>query len=110
LDAAKKERLERAGFKVGDATEFLGLTHEEEALVELRLGLSTMLRHRREAQRVSQVALAKRIGSSQSRVAKMESGDPSVSMDLLVRAIFATGATSSEIGYELIAKTSAQHL
>ncbi|MDR3708143.1 MAG: helix-turn-helix transcriptional regulator [Capsulimonadaceae bacterium] len=67
-----------------------------------------MLRRRREAQRVSQIALAKRIGSSQSRVAKMEAGDPSVSMELLVRAIFATGATISEIGYELIGKAATQ--
>src|SRR5581483_4278956 len=42
---------------------------------------------------LSQAVVAKRLGSSQSRVAKMEAGDPSVSLDLLLRALLALGAT-----------------
>ena len=97
MDQEKKERLERAGFRVGTAAEFLGLSPEEEAIVEFKLELSALLKRRRTETHVSQTALAKRIGSSQSRVAKMESGDPSVSMDLLIHAIFATGATTRDL-------------
>jgi hypothetical protein len=37
------------------------------------------------------------MGSSQSRVAKMEAGDPTVSLDLLVQGLLAAGATRREI-------------
>jgi len=101
MNEAKKARLEKAGFKVGTVAEFLGLSREEEAIVEFKLRLSALLRARREAQQISQTAFAKKIGSSQSRVAKMETGDPSVSIDLLIRAIFATGATTTDLANEL---------
>jgi len=106
MESEKKERLERAGFKFGTAAEFLGLTAEEQAVVEFKLGLSALLRRRREAQHLSQAVLAKRIGSSQSRVAKMEAGDPSVSMDLMIHAIFATGATATDLANEIAANPS----
>ena len=44
----------------------------------------------------------KRLGSSQSRVAKMEAADPSVSLDLLVRGLLATGASPRDIGRVLV--------
>jgi transcriptional regulator with XRE-family HTH domain len=46
---------------------------------------------------LTQVALAKKIKSSQSRVAKMEAGDPSVSIDLLVRSLIALGETPTNL-------------
>ena len=95
----KKARLERAGWKVGTVRDFLGLSAAEEALVELRLTLSRSLRARRTRRRLSQEQLAKLIGSSQSRVAKMESGDPSVSIDLLVRSLLAMGATHKDLAH-----------
>ena len=98
MDAAKRARLEAAGFKIGTAKEFLGLTPEEDALVEMRLALSTAIRERRQAQNLSQLLIARRLQSSQSRVAKIEAGDPSVSVDLLMRALLATGATREEVG------------
>ena len=94
---SKRARLEREGWRVGTATEFLGLSPEEAALVETRLALSRGLRARRTKQRWSQTALAKHLKSSQSRVAKMESADPSVSVDLLLRALFALGATPRDV-------------
>ena|ERR1051325_10156395 len=97
MDATKRERLEKAGFKVGTVAEFLGLTPAESALVEARLALSKALKLRRQSQNLSQAALARRIKSSQSRVAKIESGDPSVSLDLMVRAFFETGASTEEL-------------
>jgi hypothetical protein len=87
----KKERLEAAGFKVGSADEFLALAPEERALVALRLSLAKAVRRRRLRRRYSQAELARRIGSSQSRIAKLEAAAPDVSMDLLFRALFATG-------------------
>ena len=97
MDKAKRKRLEAHGWKVGSAAEFLGLTPEEETLIEIRLALAKSLRERRQ-ERMTQAQLAKKLGSSQPRVAKAEGGDASVSMELLVRAMLATGATPREIG------------
>lgn len=97
MDAAKRKRLEAAGWGVGSATDFLNLSPEEAAFVELKLRLSDSLRQRRQKQRLSQVELARKIRSSQSRVAKMEAADPSVSIDLLIRALLATGATQNDL-------------
>jgi DNA-binding XRE family transcriptional regulator len=97
MDNAKRERLEKAGWRVGTVQEFLGLTDEEAAYIELKANLRAALKERRTEQTLTQTELARRLGSSQSRVAKIESGDPSVSLDLLVRALLATGATPSDI-------------
>ena len=98
MDAAKRARLEAAGFKVGTVQEFLGLTPEESVLIEVRLALSAALKRRRQAADLTQTTLARQLQSSQSRVAKMEAGDPSVSLDLLLRALLAAGATREEVG------------
>ena len=101
MDAKKRKRLEAAGFTVGGATDFLRLAPEEAALVEMRLALSHALRARREDAGLTQAALARRLGSSQSRVAKMEAGDPSVSLDLLIRALLSVGASRRDVGRAL---------
>lgn len=93
----KQAKLERAGWKVGSVREFLGLSQAEEALVELKLTLSRTLKKRRTQHHISQVELAKMLGSSQSRIAKMEAGDPSVSIDLLIRSLLAMGATQKDL-------------
>lgn len=98
MQKGKKKKLEAAGWKVGSAAEFLGLDEEEAAFVELKLTLSEELRELRTKSGLSQVQLAKRIGSSQSRVAKMEASDPTVSIDLLMKGLLATGATQKQIG------------
>ena len=82
---------------MGDAADFLGLSDEEAALVEMKLGLADSLRRRRQARKLTQTQLAKRLGSSQSRVAKMEAADPAVSLDLLVRALLELGATRTQV-------------
>jgi transcriptional regulator with XRE-family HTH domain len=91
MNDLKERRLRAAGFKTGTVEEFLGLTPEESALIELRLSLARRVRRRRLESKLSQVDLARRIGSSQSRVAKLEAAEPNVSLDLLFRAFFATG-------------------
>ncbi len=107
VDENKQRRLEAAGFAVGSADEFLSLTPEESAFVELKLALSQGLRERRARSGLSQAALARRLGSSQSRVAKMEASDASVSLDLLVRALLATGADARAVA-EIIKDTAAR--
>ena len=97
MNKAKRARLERRGWKVGSTEEFLGLSAEESRYLELKLELSRKLRERREARKLTQAQLAKQLSSSQSRVAKMESGDASVSIDLLVRSLFTLGATKRDL-------------
>jgi ribosome-binding protein aMBF1 (putative translation factor) len=97
MSSGKRRRLEAAGWRVGSAAEFLDLSSEEAAFVELKLSLSAKLKERRLRQKLSQLELARRLQSSQSRIAKMEASDPTVSLDLLVRALLATGATRREI-------------
>ncbi len=94
----KRKRLAAKGWKVGTTKEFLGLTQDEVTFIELRLKLADGLKARRVRRRLTQVDLAKAVQSSQSRVAKMEAGDPSVSLDLLVRSLIALGASSKELG------------
>lgn len=101
MDRNKRKRLERAGWTVGSASEFLGLTQVEDVLVDMKLSLGSRLRKARERQNLTQTDLAKRMRSSQSRVAKMEAGDPSVSLDLLVHGLLAAGATRREIASAL---------
>jgi DNA-binding XRE family transcriptional regulator len=97
VEKGKRERLEKAGWRVGSTQEFLNLSDEEAAFVDVKVALRAMLKARRTEQGLTQSELAMRLGSSQSRVAKIESGDPSVSLDLLVRGLLATGATARDI-------------
>lgn len=98
MKADKNRRLEAAGWRIGDAKDFLALTPEEAEFVEIKLALSRRLRRLREEQNWTQAEFARRVGSSQSRVAKMEAGDPTVSIDLLVRSLLAAGANRKELG------------
>lgn len=93
----KKRRLEGKGWKVGSAKEFLRLSDEEDLYIELKLKLAHSLRYRRRRNHLSQAKLAKALRSSQSRVAKMEAGDPSVSLDLLIRSLLLLGTTEREL-------------
>ena len=98
MKQSRKKALEGRGWKVGDAQEFLELTDEEATYIEMKLLLAQSLRRLRQSRKVGQTQLAKLRGSSQSRVAKMGAGDPSVSVDLLLRALLVLGATRKEIG------------
>lgn len=101
MKKGKHAKLEARGWRVGSAAEFLALSPEEAALIEIKVALSRSLRLRRNKQRLSQTALARQLKSSQSRVAKMESADPTVSVDLLLRALFALGATPRDVAKAL---------
>jgi predicted XRE-type DNA-binding protein len=97
----KRKALEADGWKVGTAQEFLQLSEDEAALIDLKLALGRALKERRTRQRLSQAEVAARIRSSQSRVAKMESGDSTVSIDLLVRTLLALGASRKDLAKSL---------
>ena len=93
----KKKRLETAGWRVGTVSEFLGLTDEETALIELKLDLARAVKAERIRRQITQDELGRLLGSSQSRVAKMEAGDPTVSIDLLVRSLLRLGVNRREL-------------
>ena len=97
MNPEKRQKLEAAGWTVGSTQDFLGLTDTESQIVELKLALSDNLKNLRQSQHLSQKELAKKMKSSQSRVAKMEAGDSSVSIDLLFRAYFSMGVTAKDL-------------
>lgn len=103
MQRSKRKRLESKGWVVGSTQDFLGLSTEETELVELRLRLAQGIKQQRSARGMTQTDLAKAVGSSQSRVAKMEAGDATVSIDLLVRSLLRMGTSSREIG-QIIAR------
>ena len=104
MHKSKKKRLEEDGWTIGSADEFLDLSPEESAYIDLKLRLSDSLRHRRAKQKLSQQQLASLIKSSQSRVAKMEAGDPTVSLDLLVKTLLALGASDRDLAKTIAAR------
>src|SRR5215510_8506040 len=97
MEKHKKQQLTARGWKVGSTDVFLGLMSEEAAYVELKLVLSDHLKQQRQQRNLTQGELGKLLRSSQSRVAKMEAGDPSVSLDLLVRSLLALGASREDL-------------
>jgi DNA-binding XRE family transcriptional regulator len=97
MDEAKKKRLEAQGWKIGSTSEFLQLSPEESILIDIKLALSLNLKERRQ-RLMTQAELAEKINSSQPRIAKAENGEDSVSIELLIRAMLATGATPQDIG------------
>ena len=97
MDKAKQERLEAQGWKVGTVSDFLELTPEETLFLEIKFALSQSLKYRRE-RLMTQNELASKIGSNQTKIAKAEDADPSVPIELLLRAMLAIGATPQDIG------------
>jgi ribosome-binding protein aMBF1 (putative translation factor) len=97
MKSSKQKKLAQAGWKVGSAADFLGLSHAEEMLVNIKVALAARVKERREALALTQMELAKRLGSSQSRIAKIEAADHSVSLDLLVRSLASLGGSQEDI-------------
>jgi len=98
VNKTKRAKLANKGWKLGSADEFLELSTEEAAYVELKLALSEKLKEKRLRKKLTQAEFARLIHSSQSRIAKMEAGDPTVSIDLLVKSLFALGVSKKELG------------
>ena len=98
MKSSKQKKLEASGWKIGTAAEFLGLSDAEEMLVNMKVALAEQVRTMRHEKKITQQGLALLIGSSQSRVAKLETADRSVSMELLIRSLVSMGATRAQIG------------
>jgi len=106
MKKAKRQRLEAAGWKIGSTADLLGLSPEEAAIVELKVSLASAVRKKRQAKKLTQEELADLLGSSQSRVAKIEAADSEVSLDLLVRALLLLGVTRQGLA-KIVATRSA---
>ncbi len=107
MKSARKKQIETKGWKIGTVAEFLQLSPEESAYIEMKLALSKNLQERRKGKSLTQEQLARLLKSSQSRVAKMEAGDPSVSLDLLVRSLLVLGETRKSLAKVLSEPRSA---
>lgn len=98
MNKLKREKLAKKGWKLGSADEFLELSTEESAYLEMKLTLSGKLKEKRIRKKLTQAEFARLIHSSQSRIAKMEAGDPTVSVDLLIKSLLALGVSKKELG------------
>jgi len=98
MNDTKRKKLSAAGWKTGSTAEFLELSPEESAYIDMRLKLADALRQRRKKRHLTQIQVAKLLRSSQSRIAKMEAGDPTVSLDLLVKSHLALGSSPDDLG------------
>ncbi len=106
MDTKTKHTLQQAGWQTGDARDFLDLSDAEVAFIEMKLALAADLKARRRARHLNQTQVARIVGSSQSRVAKMEAADPSVSIDLLIRTLLQLGAERQEVADAVARKES----
>ena len=104
MNRDKRQRLTAAGWKVGSMQNFLELPREEALFIDIRARLAVALAALRAKRKLTQTQLAERIQSSQSRVAKMEAADGSVSLDLLIRSLLALGATRKELASAIAGK------
>jgi DNA-binding XRE family transcriptional regulator len=107
MNATKRTKLKKLGYRVTDTQEFLSLSDEEMALIDLKISLIEKLKKTRAVRGITQQQLARLIHSSQSRVAMLERGGPDVSLDLICRALFAMGVSRDEIGKTIASKRAA---
>jgi predicted XRE-type DNA-binding protein len=91
MKPAKQKALEAAGWRFGDAADFLGMDDQERQLLDVRVKLAIAIRREREAQHLTQAQLGERLKTSQPRVAKIERAASDVSLDQLVRAFTVVG-------------------
>ena len=97
MNSVKQKRLDAAGWKRTTVQGFLNLSDADMEYIETKLALSRRLRELRAKKELTQTELAVALKTSQSRVAKMEKGDPTVSIDLLLQALFRLGATRRQL-------------
>ena len=101
MNSKRRKELEAKGWKFGGVEDFLGLTEEELEYIEVKITLSEMVKDYREKKGLTQIAAAEILQSSQSRLSKIETADPTVSIDLQIKSLLALGATKQEIGQKI---------
>jgi predicted XRE-type DNA-binding protein len=109
MDAGKRKRLKEAGFKFGTVGELFDLSKADEEMIEVRMALANTLRSLRERHELSQERVAELLESGQARVSKVESADPSISLDFMVRAAFCLGATRGDLARAISPDKTAAH-
>lgn len=97
MENQKKSILEKNGWKVSSTSDFLELSEEDSAYLELRIAMATFIKDLRKKKHLRQIDLAKKLHTSQSRIAKIEAADPTVSLDLMAKSAFSMGATPKEL-------------
>ena len=107
MKQSKKKKLQKAGFRVGSVKDFLQLSDEEMALIDLKIRLIEMLKIARKSRKLTQHGLAKLISSSQSRIAKIESASSDVTLDLICKTLFSLGVSRQAIGRRMLSKRAA---
>jgi len=107
MNTTKRTKLKKLGYRVTNTQDFLGLSDEEMALIDLKIALIEKLKKTRLLRGITQQQLARLIHSSQSRVAMLERGRPDVSLDLICRALFALGVSRTEIGRTITSSKAA---
>jgi predicted XRE-type DNA-binding protein len=93
MNSRKRRSLEAAGWKLGDAADFLSMNEQEKQLLDARVELALAVRRQRLACNLSQKELGTILKTSQPRVAKIERAASDVSLDQLIRAFTAAGGT-----------------
>ena len=106
MKPSKQRKLEASGWKVGSSSDFLELSDAEEMLVNIKLSLANKVKELRKKRKITQQQFAKLLGSSQSRIAKLEKADRSVSVELLMRSLVTLGVSRSQIGKIVGTKSS----
>ena len=107
MKKARRQALEKRGFKITQTQEFLGLSDEDMALIDLKIQLIRKLREVRLKRGITQTGLAKMMQTSQSRIAMLEGGSSDVSLDLVCRALFTLGVSKKELATTISAKRAA---
>ncbi len=105
MDPKKRKRLASKGWTVGSAQDLLELSDEEMQIVEMKATLIAAVRIRRERKGITQAELAKKIGSSMSRISKLENGASEISFKLALRALIALGVSKKKIGETILRAT-----
>lgn len=91
MNAEKRQALEAAGWRFGDAADFLGMSDDERQLLDARVEMALAVRRQRHVRKLSQKQLASRLKTSQPRVVKIERAAADVSLDQILRAFAAAG-------------------
>jgi DNA-binding transcriptional regulator YiaG len=81
----------------GSVQDFRQLSDADMEYIEMRLAASRYLKSIRQAQNMTQKMVAMKLHTSQSRLAKMEAGDSSVSLDLLFKSLFSLGVSRKKL-------------
>ena len=97
MDAERKKKREAADWKFGDYADFLDMTPEEKAVVEIRLAATREMERLRAENPISQEELARRMGTKQPNVSKLFKNPGKATLDTLFRALLALGSTPKKI-------------